>query len=419
MAISHILLALFYLQTHAKEDPRPHEMSVDQHQDLVGRFLDKLIDRALTMQPLHTEDMDDITLGKSARTYLSGNPQIQSLAASRLRGMHAFRSQGLQAPWAFSASPKTSQQARFSRINQDVSTGAWPIRDVQVQASSVEPAQTFATVKDYSVFRASDGAEISVSSLLAKDRPTVFGFLTHFGDFNCWELAQRLIFGTPEFTKAGADIRMVGVGSVESARKFASMLDIDPATLYTDPTGSIYKALGYSKGFMPESDLNGYVKLFPMLLGISSPGTLQAVFSGYIGNSAKRRDWVTSSLQQGNSKGRFPSFLEEKLWDIVGKDGLRPFELATLRLQNMVGVLGTWEELAPKDDQLVVLQGGSMIVRPDGSTAYAFADRGILTYTDVDELLAQVKALSVTTSTSSMGSVTPSNVSMADIAPSI
>merc|ERR1712187_438952 len=130
-----------------------------------------------------------------------------------------------------------------------------------------------------------------------------------------------------------------------------------------------------------------------MLLGIGSPGTIQAVLRGYRGDPNAKRDWLHKPLQQGNAKGRFPSFLNEGLWDIVGKNGLRPFEMATLRLQNMVGVLNNWGELAPEDSQLVVQQGGAMIVRPDGSTAYSFADRGILTYADVDELLAQVKGI--------------------------
>ena len=38
----------------------------------------------------------------------------------------------------------------------------------------------------------------------------------------------------------------------------------------------------------------------------------------------------------------------------------RPFELATLRLSNMIEILGTWGALAPADDNLLVQRGGSL-----------------------------------------------------------
>lgn len=403
--VTLILVFHFVAQLHANEVgvnqiPKEHsamENSVDKPSDQKQRSIGKIVDinhlfnRVLMLQLFQQDDMDGTTLGKPG-----------PVQASRPLGLLGPP----RASWGVPVSPGSYlHQPQLSSLNgvAKVSTfGARSSRLTKVHASTVEKtseqtAQSFATVANYPVLRASDNSEVTLTSLLAKDKKTVFAFLTHFGDFNCWELAQRLIFTSPEFADANADIRMVGIGSVESARKFASMLDIDAATVYADPTASIYKALGYARGFMPESDLNGYVKMFPMLLGISSPGTIQAVLRGYRGDSQARRDWVSSSLRQGTSQDRFPSYFPEGsegvgLWNLVGKEGLRPFELATLRLQNMVGVLGNWDELAPKDDQLVVQQGGTMVVRPDGSTAFAFADRGILTYADVDELLAQVKS---------------------------
>ena len=57
---------------------------------------------------------------------------------------------------------------------------------------------------------------------------------------------------------------------------------------------------------------------------------------------------------------------------VVGDWGRRPLELATLRLQNMIGVsLQNWDALRPRDDQLAVLTqlGGLAIGDGDALSA--------------------------------------------------
>ena len=44
-----------------------------------------------------------------------------------------------------------------------------------------------------------------------------------------------------------------------------------------DETGQAYEALGFYKGFGAGLKINPYLKLLPMLMGIGSPGTIQAV----------------------------------------------------------------------------------------------------------------------------------------------
>lgn len=69
----------------------------------------------------------------------------------------------------------------------------------------------------------------------------------------------------------------VGLGSAENARFFSQTLSYPIEDLYADPTGACYKALGFSPGFAPGSDINPYVKLLTMLAGVGSPGTVQEV----------------------------------------------------------------------------------------------------------------------------------------------
>ena len=52
-------------------------------------------------------------------------------------------------------------------------------------------------------------------------------------------------------------------------------------------------------------------------------------------------------------------------------------ELATVRLQNMVEVLGRWRTCVPSDDHLTQ-RGGTFLLDADDSLLYAHRDAGIL-----------------------------------------
>ena len=107
-------------------------------------------------------------------------------------------------------------------------------------------------------------------------------------------------------------------------------------------------------------------------------------------------------VPSGASNGRFPttafgkelSAIGSSAWDTLGTQGLRPFELATLRLQNMMGgILDNWQELSPVNQNLVIQQGGSIVFK-NKDVVYRYNDKGILTYTPVDEIIDLLSTLS-------------------------
>ena len=76
---------------------------------------------------------------------------------------------------------------------------------------------------------------------------------------------------------------------------------------------------------------------------------------------------------------------------LVSSWGVRPFELATLRLQNLIGVQGqNWEELKPVDDRCLTQLGGCSVVGPGGESLFSWVDRGLCDVPDFDELLEQI-----------------------------
>eukprot|EP00892_Ulva_mutabilis_P005367 jgi/Ulvmu1/3201/UM015_0242.1 len=203
-------------------------------------------------------------------------------------------------------------------------------------------------------------------------------FFTHWADLGSLELAQRLVEKLPQLETAGVAVLGVGLGSPAAGAKFSELSGFPASQLYADPASACHKMLGYSPGFLGDSNMNGYVKVFPMLAGIGSPGTMQEVIRGYIGDR--------------NAEQIFPSdSVMGRAFGILGDGYQRPFELATVRLKNMVASLANWSELAPEDTQQLVQQGGSMLVKGKGEILFEHADSGILQITNVEKLMEVVQ----------------------------
>lgn len=273
-------------------------------------------------------------------------------------------------------------------------------------SSDIKPS----TVSDLSVFNA-DGSSVTLGSLLDTSDTTILACLSHFADFNAWEVTQQYISAVEsgritddDDGNSNCNIVLVGIGSAESASKFANDLDIDEykdsIELVADPTGSVTAALNCYRGWLvidkahadrwPATDVNPYVKLFGMIFGLGSPGTIGKVLYGYVGDKeggTSSRKWVVDALLQGTGKGRFPKITAEAFDGVPADSGLRPFELATLRAQTGVHIVLNWGKLGPKDGDLFTRMGGTFVFQ-GGECVYEYFDKGILTYAPIDEALS-------------------------------
>ena len=111
--------------------------------------------------------------------------------------------------------------------------------------------------------------------------------LTHFADFDSWELARGIMPYMDTFEQRGIQVVAVGIGSRSSAIKFAELTGFPRAKLFCDPDAAVHAALGFAAGFGRSggmlgdnslvSGLSGIVKLLVMCAGIGSPGTLKEV----------------------------------------------------------------------------------------------------------------------------------------------
>jgi len=244
--------------------------------------------------------------------------------------------------------------------------------------------------------RVSDGESKKVKDLLSGKKRVVAAFFTQWGDFDSFEMAQRMIPYIEKLKEKDVDVFAVGIGTMDGAKEFSELTGFPSSMLYVDSDADSYKTLGFAPGFgrrgidQPSKWWNSdpvlstteewspYAKLLLMCAGIGSPGTLQEVFRGYLGD----RDAPEISK-------RFPKVLPEamtNLFGVLGEGYQRPFELATVRLVNMGNILTRWDKLTPEDKQLILQRGGALVVE-DGKVLYSHKDEGILGYADVDKLM--------------------------------
>jgi len=237
--------------------------------------------------------------------------------------------------------------------------------------STLRASVEYDAICDVSVKSAKDGEERRVGNLwdVGSSQKAAVVFLTHFGDFTSWELGQQISQKISIFDEKDIPVICVGLGSVNNAQKYSQLLSINKSLVFADEPGNCHNALGFSKGFAPDANVNAYLKLLPMLAGIGSPGTIQEVLRGYTGDRRAKSIFTSPSM-----------------FDVLGEGYQRPFELATLRLGNMRAILQNWNELKPKKTEQLTWQGGAILFQGE-DVLFKHVDTGILTYADVDKML--------------------------------
>ena len=253
--------------------------------------------------------------------------------------------------------------------------------------------------------RANGAGSIDVGAILQTTQSKTLVVLgTHAADFNACEYMQKVRFYLPRLAEAGVDRYLFVVnGDARQASKLAELLDLpDEVELLADPTGAAGRRFGCDRGFRPDdAELNPYVKLAVVGLGFGPPWqTLPPVLAGYFGSPNGKRDWIEAAMRQNELAGRTPAALTlgadgaivANKFDNVPLDwGVRPFELATLRLQNLKDVqLAHYDELKPADDRCLTQLGGCAVVGPGGAPLYSWVDRGLCDVPDFEALLEAI-----------------------------
>lgn len=207
--------------------------------------------------------------------------------------------------------------------------------------------------------------------------------LPQLGDFDSLEYAWWLQREAETLQASGVVIRAVGIGNLASGQRFCHYTGFPEDALFVDPEAKLHQKLGLYPGLslnLPglSKAQNAWINLLLMCAGIGSPGTLREVLRGYTGDRAAPQliadDEVVKAPPLPPLKGSF--------FNWAGGNGFqRPFELATLRLRNMVEVLSNWKTYVP-DPSYMTQRGGTFLFDEQGKLLYQHRDRAILGFAE-------------------------------------
>jgi AhpC/TSA antioxidant enzyme len=206
---------------------------------------------------------------------------------------------------------------------------------------------------------------------------------SQLGDFDSLEYAWWLQREWGRLQAAGVTVQAIGIGDRAAGQKFCDYTGFDPNALWVDPTAELHRQLGLYAGLALKipgllAHQNAWLNLMLMCAGIGSPGTLAEVWRGYKGDRSAPQLIGADEVLKASP---LPA-LQGSFFDIAGGSGFqRPFELATLRLRNMVEVLKNWGSYVP-DGTYLTQRGGTFLFDGQGDLLYEHRDRGILGFSE-------------------------------------
>ena len=198
--------------------------------------------------------------------------------------------------------------------------------------------------------------------------------LGSFADFDSFEYAQQISAQSRKFTKHSVDLIMIGIGSEKSKEYFCRFNKIDSKNVLSVPNSDLHAKLKLNAGFV--SPLPAIINLLIMCSGIRSKGTISEVLRGYLGDSNAK---CVFGSEEDIKIGSFYLF-KGKIFDTFSKKRiLRPFELATRRLINMIEILSNWNTYVP-DSSFLTQRGATFLLNENDEVLYKFISESLLGY---------------------------------------
>ncbi|MFM1841849.1 MAG: hypothetical protein RLZZ490_585 [Cyanobacteriota bacterium] len=225
----------------------------------------------------------------------------------------------------------------------------------------------------------SGGEQVPLLQDCDVSKPLLVLVWPQLGDFDSLEYAWWLKRSNTFLRENHIQVRAVGIGDRRSGEKFCDYTGFAPENLWIDPSAQLHRQLGLYEGLSRTwpgltSQQSVWLNLLLMCAGIGSPGTLKEVFRGYTGD---RQAPQLIGDQESVKLSPFPTVTGSVFALAGGKGFQRPFELATLRLRNMIEVLGNWSTYVP-DARYITQRGGTFLFDADQHLIFEHRDPGIL-----------------------------------------
>jgi len=202
-------------------------------------------------------------------------------------------------------------------------------------------------------------------------------FMGLLGDFDSIEYAINLSkFVKENKFSENLDIFIIAIGREKGKHKFCKFTGFAEKNLRTVENNELHKLVGASEGL--NIGLGGWINMVLMLSGIGSPNTLKEVLRGYTGDLNSKQ--IYNSQDEINLFNLFK--FSGKLFDkTFGGNYLRPFELATFRLLNMIEIIQNWNDYI-LDPEYLPQRSSTFLINDQNEIIYKYLSTDVLNYSE-------------------------------------
>ena len=170
------------------------------------------------------------------------------------------------------------------------------------------------------------------------------------------------------------DIFAIAIGNQNGKEKFCNFTGFHKENLIVVSDNQIHNTLKVSGGL--DIGLGGWINMLLMLSGINSFKTIQEVIRGYTGDRKAKQ--IYSKFDKINVL-KFLKFSGNSFKNVFGEGYLRPFELATFRLNNMNEIIQNWSDYILNEEYLPQ-RGASFLLNNKNQIIYKFFSNDVLGY---------------------------------------
>jgi len=194
------------------------------------------------------------------------------------------------------------------------------------------------------------------------------------GDFDSFEYAINLKNFIDNHKDKNLDIFAIAIGNDKGKQKFCKFTGFHEENLIAVSNNQIHNNLKVSRGL--DIGLGGWINMLLMLSGINSFKTIKEVIRGYIGD--QKANQIYSESDEIDVL-KFLKFSGNSFKQVFGDGYLRPFELATFRLNNMNEIIQNWGDYIPNEKYLPQ-RGATFFINDKNQVIYKFFSSDVLGY---------------------------------------
>jgi len=199
----------------------------------------------------------------------------------------------------------------------------------------------------------------------------LFGLL---GDFDSFEYAINLKSFIDNNQDKNLDIFAIAIGNERGKQKFCKFTGFPKENLIVVSNNQIHNNFQVSRGL--DIGLGGWINMLLMLSGINSFKTIKEVIRGYTGDRKGKQ--IYSEFDKIDVL-KFLKFSGNSFKKVFGDGYLRPFELATFRLNNMNEIIQNWSDYILNEEYLPQ-RGASFLLNNKNQIIYKFFSKDVLGY---------------------------------------